>query len=263
LGGGAVFFWVMQNCKIEKAYLNELNPDIYLCYVAIQKDVESVIKHLKNLENKYHKLNDEDQSDFYYQVRSEYNENRKTIKSDQLNPKEILTRVAMTIFLNRTCFNGLYRLNASGGFNVPFGRYKNPLICNKENLLAISELLQKAVITNEDFAVVKKHIKPDSFVYFDPPYRPLNKTSNFTSYMANVFDDKEQERLAGLVKALSNKGRIKIMLSNSDPKNENPSDDFFDKLYDGFNLVRIKARRLINCNVSKRSHINEIIVTNY
>lgn len=263
LGGGAVFFWVMQNCKIEKSYLNELNPEIYLCYVAIQKDVGSVIKHLKNLENKYHKMNDEEQSTFFYQVRNEYNTFRKTAKTKQLSSKEVSARVAMTIFLNRTCFNGLYRVNASGDFNVPFGRYKNPLICNEENLLAISELLQKSVITNEDFAVVKKQIKPNSFVYFDPPYRPLNKTSNFTSYIANVFDDEEQMRLAGLVKSLSSKNGVKIMLSNSDPKNQDPNDDFFDKLYEDFNLTRLKAKRLINCNAAKRAQISEILVTNY
>ena len=263
LGGGAVFLWVMQNCKIEKAYLNELNPEIYLCYSAIQKDVGSVIKHLRSLEDKYHKMNGDEQSNFYYQVRCEYNEVSGTNKSKQLSHKEIPTRVAKTIFLNRTCFNGLYRVNASGNFNVPFGRYKNPLICNEENLLAVSELLQKAVITNEDFAVVKKQIKPNSFVYFDPPYRPLNKTSNFTSYMANIFDDGEQKRLAGLTKTLSSKRGVKIMLSNSDPKNEDPNDDFFDKLYEGFNMIRIKAKRLINCNASRRIHISEILVTNY
>lgn len=263
LGGGAVFFWVMQNCKIKKAYVNEFNPEIYLCYVAIQANVESVIKHLKGMEQKYHKLPLEEQGIFYYKIREQYNDHKDKIDYNNYKSEQFSKRASLTIFLNRTCFNGLYRVNSKGGFNVPFGKYKNPTICNEENLRAISKLLQNVTITNEDFSIVKKQIKSSSFVYFDPPYRPLNKTSSFTSYLANVFNDKEQERLAALFKDLHESKDVKIMLSNSDPQNEDLNDNFFDELYKGFNLVRLKAKRIINCNATKRGQINEILVTNY
>jgi len=179
LGGGAVLFWVMQNCKIKKAYVNELNPEIYLCYVAIQNDVESVIKHLKFLEKKYHGLSNNEQETFYYDIRDTYN-NKIKVDVAVYKSKQFSKRAAMTIFLNRTCFNGLYRVNAKGYFNVPFGRYKNPAICNEENLRAISKLLRNVHITNDDFSVVKNQIKLGSFIYFDPTYYSVRKTTSFT-----------------------------------------------------------------------------------
>jgi len=263
LGSGAVFFWVMQNCKIEKAYINEFNPEIYLCYVAIQKDVEKVIKYLKSLEKKYRALDLVNQEALYYQIREKYNQTRRNTKVDQHYSKERSERAAMTIFLNRTCFNGLYRVNSRGEFNVPFGRYKNPTICDIRNLRAASRILKDAVVTNNDFSIIKKHIKKDSFVYFDPPYRPLNKTSSFTSYSNNEFDDTEQKRLAAVFKQLSQIEGVKIMLSNSDPKNENKEDNFFEHLYSDFKIERLKARRMINCDASRRGEINELLVMNY
>ena len=263
LGSGAVFFWVMQNCKIEKAYINEFNPEIYLCYVAIQKDVEKVIKYLKSLEKKYRALDLVNQEAFYYQIREKYNQTKRNAKFDQHYSKERSERAAMTIFLNRTCFNGLYRVNSKGEFNVPFGRYKNPTICNIQNLRAANRILKGAVVTNNDFSDIKKHIKKDSFVYFDPPYRPLNKTSSFTSYSNNEFDDNEQKRLAAVFKKLSQIEGVKIMLSNSDPKNENKEDNFFEHLYADFKIERLKAKRMINCDASRRGEINELLVMNY
>jgi DNA adenine methylase len=263
LGSGAVFFWVIQNCKIEKAYINEFNPEIYLCYVAIQKDVERVIKYLKTLEKKYHSLNAVAQERFYYQIRTKYNQTRGNIDFEKYNTKKYPERASITIFLNRTCFNGLYRVNSKGDFNVPFGRYKKPTICDIQNLRGVNKVLKNVKITNKDFSVIQKHIKEQSFVYFDPPYRPLNRTSNFTSYSSNEFNDKEQERLAVVFKKLSEIDDVKIMLSNSDPKNENKEDNFFERLYDGFRIERLKARRMINCNAAKRGVINEILVMNY
>ena len=263
LGSGAVFFWVMQNCKIEKAYINEFNPEIYLCYVAIQSDIEKVIKYLKSLEEKYRALDLVNQEAFYYKIREKYNQTRRNTKFYQHYAKEHSGRAAMTIFLNRTCFNGLYRVNSKGEFNVPFGRYKNPTICNIQNLRAASRILKGAVVTNNDFSIIKKHIKKDSFVYFDPPYRPLNKTSSFTSYSNNGFDDMEQKRLAAVFKRLSQIEGVKIMLSNSDPKNENKDDNFFEHLYSDFKIERLKAKRMINCDASKRGEINELLVVNY
>jgi len=154
-------------------------------------------------------------------------------------------------------------VNSKGDFNVPFGRYKNPAICNIKNLRAVSRVLKNVIITNDDFAVVQKQVKQRSFVYFDPPYRPLNKTSSFTSYSHNDFDDKEQERLAAVFKKLSQIDGVRIMLSNSDPKNEDKKDNFFERLYSDFKIERLKARRMINCDASKRGEINELLVTNY
>ena len=263
LGSGAVFFWVMQNCKIEKAYINEFNPEIYLCYVAIQKNVEKVIKYLQSLEKKYRGLDLKGQETFYYQIRDKYNQTRRNINFDRCYTKKHSQRAAMTIFLNRTCFNGLYRVNSRNEFNVPFGKYKNPTICDAQNLRAVSRILKGTIITNKDFSIIQKHIKKGSFIYFDPPYRPLNKTSSFTSYSNNEFNDKEQERLAAVFKKLSKIDGVKIMLSNSDPKNEHKEDNFFEHLYSDFKIERLKARRMINCDASKRGEINELLVMNY
>jgi len=263
LGSGAVFFWVKQNCKLKDAFINEFNPEIYLCYVAIQGNVEKVIKSLRALEKKYYSFDSVAQEEFYYEIRHKYNATRKNVDFKHSQIKNYLNRSAATIFLNRTCFNGLYRVNSKGDFNVPFGRYENPTICNEDNLRAVSELLQGVVITNDDFGVVERQIKASSFVYFDPPYRPLNKTSSFTSYSANEFNDSEQQRLSVMFKKLSSINGVKLMLSNSDPKNEDKDDNFFDKLYNGFRIERLKAKRMINCNASKRSEINEILVMNY
>jgi len=263
LGSGAVFFWVMQNCKIEKAYINEFNPEIYLCYVAIKKDAERVISYLKTLEKEYHELDLAKQEELYYKIRDKYNQTRSQVNFKKYSSKEYPERAALIIFLNRTCFNGLYRVNSKGDFNVPFGRYKNPTICDTQNLRAVSRILKDVTISNSDFSVIQRQVQRHSFVYFDPPYRPLNKTSSFTSYSNNGFNDKEQERLAGFFKKLNNKEGVKLMLSNSDPKNENKKDSFFDSLYAGFRIERLKARRMINCNASKRGEINEILVMNY
>lgn len=263
LGSGAVFFWVKQNCKLEESFINEFNPEIYLCYAAIQSNVERVIKALKLLQKKYHTLDEVAREEWYYQIRHKYNATRKDINFKKLNVKRYSERAALTIFLNRTCFNGLYRVNSSGDFNVPFGRYKNPVICDVDNLKAVSWLLGGVEITNDDFSVVEQQIKKHSFVYFDPPYRPLNKTSKFTAYSSNEFNDKEQERLASVFKKLNKIDNVKIMLSNSDPKNEDKGDDYFERLYAGFRIERLKAKRMINCNASKRGEINEILVLNY
>ena len=166
------------------------------------------------------------------------------------------------IFLNKTCFNGLFRLNRRGEFNVPYGRYKNPGIMGEENLLRASQILQMAEIQSLDFANIRESANHNFFIYFDPPYRPISKTASFTSYSKYDFTDNDQIRLAKLFGEIGRNGN-KLMLSNSDPKNENPSDDFFEKHYRGFNISRVKAVRMINCKGDKRGAINELIITNY
>lgn len=258
LGSGAVFFWVSQHCNIKKAYLNELNSEIYLCYVAIKKDVKSVISHLTEYDTQYKSRTETDRENLYYEVREEYNTTRKNLNFKKYCPKSSPKRVAITIFLNRTCFNGLYRVNSKGNFNVPFGRYHSPRICDAENLRNVSKLLQNVEISNSDFTAVKSKLKEDSFVYFDPPYKPISETAKFTSYSADSFGDKDQERLAKLVRQIDNGNKAKIMLSNSAPKS-----NYFKRLYLGFRIEKITASRLINCVAEKRGKVNEILVMNY
>lgn len=265
LGSGAIFFYVMQNYPIKEAFLNELNTEIYLCYTAIQENVEGVIEQLKRYQRRYRTLNQNKKSFFYYEKRNEYNEGKRKI-SHQNYDTNWVKRAALTILLNRTCYNGLYRVNSAGDFNVPFGNYPNPAICDEDNLRAVNKVMKNVTITNDDFSIVKKKIKDNSFIYFDPPYRPLNKTSSFRSYSANDFNDNEQRRLASLVKEIhENRKMVKLMLSNSDPKNVNNNDHFFENIFSEpyFNIFRLKARRMINCKPEKRGEINEILVTNY
>ena len=168
----------------------------------------------------------------------------------------------MLIFLNKTCFNGLFRQNSRGGFNVPHGRYKNPKICDTNNINNVNKALCDTKIIYADFAKCKKYVASGSLVYFDPPYKPLNATSSFTAYTKNGFCDKEQLRLANLCKEFSKKD-VYVLLSNSDPSNENKKDNFFDEIYNGFNIRRVMANRMINCQGNKRSRIKELLIANY
>ena len=253
VGGGAVLFDVLQKFDIKQAVIVDTNKELINCYRCIKADVNEMIKQLETLQNNFHRS--KEQQKFYLEVRSKYN----TIK---LNGKYDFEKAADFIFLNKTCFNGLYRVNSKGEFNVPFGKYKTPLICDKDNLIIISRLLQKVTILYGDYSQVQEHIGNTTFLYFDPPYRPITITQSFVGYSQNGFNDDNQKELAEFFKQLSDKG-CKAMLSNSDPKNSNPNDNFFDDLYKDFDIQRINARRMINCQADKRGDITEIIVRNY
>jgi DNA adenine methylase len=261
IGGGAVFFDVAQQYKIQSAFLYDINQELILTWRVIQQDVYQLIETLDSFQKKYEKLNEDEQSKFYYDVRDDFNRSLHKVDYSKYNDDWIL-RAAQIIFLNRTCFNGLFRLNQKGEFNVPAGRYKNPKILDEKNLVNVSKLLSVAEIKHAGFLAVEHDIKENSFVYFDPPYRPISKTSGFTSYSKFKFEDDEQRQLAELFHRLHKKG-IKLMLSNSDPKNHDPNDNFFDEIYKDFNISRVPALRMINSNAAKRFAINEIIVTNY
>jgi DNA adenine methylase len=261
IGGGAVFFDVARQYNIQSAYLYDINEDLILTWRVIQQHVYQLIENLNSLQKKYEKLDEEKQSEFYYEVRTDFNRNLVKINYSKFSEHWIL-RAAQIIFLNKTCFNGLFRFNQKGAFNVPAGRYTNPKILDEQNLIQVSKLLEIAEIKNAGFTAVEADIAENSFVYFDPPYRPISKTSGFTSYSRFKFEDAEQTELADLFHRLHIKG-IKQMLSNSDPKNNDPNDNFFDDMYKDFNISRIPARRMINSDASKRVAINEIIVTNY
>jgi len=261
VGGGAVFFDIAQKYTIKSALLCDVNEELILTYQVVQKDVFKLMEHLEWLKKRYEKPGKQTQQQLYYEVRDEFNNSRFSINHESYSDKWI-KRAAQVIFLNKTCFNGLFRFNSKGAFNVPAGRYKNPKILDEQNLVNASKLLLAAEIRKADFKEITGHVKPGSFVYFDPPYRPLNHTSSFTAYSKNAFADTEQIALAALFTELNQKG-AKLMLSNSDPKNTDPNDHFFDELYKPFHIFRISAKRSINSNAAKRNAINEIIVTNY
>lgn len=259
IGGGAMFFYMVQQYPFEACYISDVNQDLILTYKTIQENVDDLIAALSVIQDQYRILNPEKRRVYYYQVRESFNQN---LAKTNLNHSAAIERAAQIIFLNRTCFNGLFRVNSHGEFNVPMGRYKNPRICDAENLKAVSQVLQKTQIQHGDFAQSEAFVNQDSFVYFDPPYRPLNKTSNFTAYVGASFDDREQERLRNFFVDLHGKG-AKLMLSNSDPKFENAEDDFFEQLYKDYVIHRIQAGRNINSKVLGRGKINEILVINY
>ena len=253
VGGGAMLFHILQKYKIKKAIINDVNKELMNCYSCIKEDVQNVIRILKKIETEY--LNSTDRDKFYLKIRHEYNETKLEQKFDFKKCSEF-------IFLNKTCFNGLYRVNKKGLFNVPHGKYKNPLICDEENLRSCSELLKKVNIHFGDYRKVISNVDEKDFIYFDPPYRPLLKNKSFVSYSEFGFDDEDQEILAAnFIKCNSKK--CLLLLSNSDPKNIDESDNFFDDLYKDFNIQRISANRMINSNGSKRGKIFELIIKNY
>ena len=261
LGGGAVYFDIYKKYTINNAFLFDINEELIICYKVIKNEVYDLIDILSCIEKEYKKLDTEKRKEYYYDVRNSYNINRFNIDYKRYSDNWKF-RAAQIIFLNKTCFNGLMRFNSIGKFNTPMGRYKNPKILDKENLLAVSKALTNALIEKADFTIIKEYMTKDSFVYYDPPYRPISKTSNFTSYSKYMFVDENQILLSELFKELD-KNNIFQMLSNSDPKNIDENDNFFDDIYSDYNIYRIDAKRSINSKANKRNEIKEIIVTNY
>jgi len=261
LGSGAVFFFISQKYSIKKAYLSDINEDLVLTFSVVQKNVFELIEELSSLKSKYIKRDEKEREKYFYEIREIFNSEKEKINFKKYS-SDWIRRAAKLIILNKTCFNGLFRLNRKGEFNVPFGRYKNPGILDENNLIGASKLLQIAEIFVTDFENIKNKLNDDFFVYFDPPYRPLSTTSSFTSYSKYDFTDDDQRRLATFYRELGINGN-KLMLSNSDPKNENKSDNFFEKLYHNFKIIRVRANRMINCNGNKRGKINELLILNY
>ncbi len=255
VGGGAVLFWILQKySNVKKAVINDINSDLINTYKVIRDRVEDLITILSQWEQEYHSFEEqiEEKKKYYYRKRKLFNARN----SDKV------TQAALFIFLNKTGYNGLYRVNRKNEFNVPIGSYKKPLICDRENLRAVNRLLQKVVILNGDFEQTLKYASGKTLFYCDPPYRPLSKTSNFTSYSKNEFDDKEQLRLAKFCRRVDEQGYYWI-LSNSDPKNINADDEFFEHLYKDYNIKRVLAKRFINSKASGRGAIYELLITNH
>lgn len=261
VGGGAVFFDVMQNYEVQQAYLYDINEDLILTYKVIQKDLEKVLDYLNSHQKVYQNLDVEKRTQYFYSQRSLFNEKKFKIQYQKYTESWV-EQAARVIFLNKTCFNGLFRYNSKGLFNTPQGKYKNPKILDEENLRNVSKLLALATIEVADFKQVQQDIQAHSFVYFDPPYRPISKTSSFTLYSKFNFKEEEQLALAGMFYDLDEKG-VYLMLSNSDPKNINPEDNFFDALYANYQITRVNAKRVINSNAKNRGEIKELIIMNY
>ena len=258
VGGGAMLFHMLQRFpNITKVVINDINPYLVTAYSTIKDNSEELIERLSTLEKHYYGLEDEEsKKDYFLGVRKIFNE--ETLDD--------IDRTKYMIFLNRTCFNGLYRVNAKGKFNVPFGRYIHPTICNTETIKADSEALNRVDITilNGDFERTLDHIGDGyNFFYFDPPYRPLNATSSFTSYSKEDFNDEEQIRLRDFCAMLGERDNIEWMLSNADCAAKNPEDMFFENIYRNFFINRVYAARAINANASKRGKLTELLISNY
>ena len=261
IGGGALFFFLKNKYDISNLFLFDVNPDLIIAYKTIQRDPQKIIEELKEIEIFHLEKSESERKEHYYKIRALYNAQIHEFNYENYCD-DWVERTKYMIFLNKTCFNGLFRQNLKGEFNVPFGRYKNPKILDETNIIAVNGALENTEIFCADFEKSHDYIEKDSFVYLDPPYRPLNKTSNFTTYAKNGFLDTDQNRLAEFFKKMDNKGAY-LMLSNSDPKNENINDNFFDDLYHNYNITRINAKRNINSKTSKRGEINELIIKNY
>ena len=255
VGSGAVLFWMLNNFpEIEKAVINDINADLINVYQVIASKPQDLLSLLAILQTEFHHLESDPKKkkEYYYQKREQYN-NRRSDKTSQ---------AALLIFLNRTCYNGLYRVNKKNQFNVPIGSYKRPAIYDTTNILAVSEALQKVEIVIGDFEETLIHTNENSFFYFDPPYKPLSDTSSFNSYAKAEFNDTEQIRLRDFCMKLDDLGH-RWMLSNSDVKGIDSEDDFFDSLYSDFQIERVKAKRMINSNSAKRGELNELLIRNY
>lgn len=254
VGGGALFFSVLSKYDFEELYISDINAELINAYQAVKNDVNNLIAKLNEMQMLFLPMDENGRKYFYYTVRERFN-------STALTEETATDKAAQFIFLNKTCFNGLYRVNRKGQFNVPMGAYKNPTICDDENLRNIHEALQNVTIVCGDYSLSKSFIDKDTFVYLDPPYRPISETSAFTAYNSDVFDDEEQIRLSKFIDEINLSG-AKIVLSNSDPKNVNEDDNFFDDLYKNYKINRVAASRAISSKGDKRGKINELLICN-
>lgn len=257
VGGGAVLFDILNRYDLEEVYISDVNEELINSYVVIRDKVDMLIALLEEYQEEYLPMEKEDRKEYYLNKRSRFNELK--MQPDGIN---IVEKAALMIFLNKTCFNGLYRVNKKGAFNVPMGAYKKPLICDEDNIRAISTKLKGIEIVCGDYKKSEEFIDEATFVYFDPPYRPLTETASFTSYTSDMFFDEQQKELAEFVEAMSHRG-ARIVVSNSDPKNTDANDDFFDSIYSKQKIKRIEATRMINSKASGRGKIKELLISNF
>lgn len=257
IGSGAVLFDILSNYEFKEILINDINKELTNTYLQIKTNLESLLYELETIQNIFWNMDSDKRKIYYYEKRDQFN-SLKINDSEKIN----IDKASIFIFLNKTCFNGLFRVNKNGLFNVPMGSYKKPIIYDEKNLLKISEALQNITIQTGDYKNCLDFIDKNTFVYIDPPYRPISKTSNFTSYSENKFNDNDQFALGQFVNNINNKN-AKFIFSNSDPKNNNKEDNFFDDLYSEYHIERISAKRMINCNSQSRGIISELLIYNY
>lgn len=258
VGGGAVFFDLIKKYKFSEVVLSDINLELVILYKLVRDDIYHLIEELEKIQREYDVA--ENKSSYYYNMRMEYNFfDKKVSFASVVNSDNFIRRAALTVFLNKTCFNGLYRVNRKGEFNVPIGSYINPRIFDKSDMINASIALQNSIILHGDFEETDRFINKDSFVYYDPPYRPVSKTSAFISYSSTEFDDVAQKRLKDFFDKAHRKGALQ-MLSNSDPTNY-VEDSFFDDLYRDYKINRIYAKRSIRATGTQ--YIRELLITNY
>ena len=257
VGGGAVLFDILSKYGLKEVYISDINTELINAYRIIRDNIDVLISMLAAMQSEFVPMDTEHRKAYYLSKRERFND-LKVNGNESVN----IEKAALLIFLNKTCFNGLYRVNKKGLFNVPMGSYKNPLICDEENLRAVSEKLQNVTIVCGDYRQSADFIDDSTFVYFDPPYRPITDTASFTAYTENLFNDEEQIELAKFVDDMHRKG-AKIVISNSDPKNSNMEDEFFDNIYSSHKIKRVEATRMINCNSEARGKIKELLISNF
>ncbi|RDV15392.1 DNA adenine methylase [Pontibacter diazotrophicus] len=253
-GSGAVLFFMLREYGkyVKHAVINDINTTLTDCYLTIKHSPELLIKELAALEQQYFSYaSEEDRKKLFLEKREEFNHL-------QANPTR---KSALMIFLNKTCFNGLYRVNSKGGFNVPFGRYANPTICNAPVIRANSEALQKVEILNTDFTETERYIHADAFFYIDPPYKPISTTASFNAYAKEGFVDEDQVRLKEFCDTV-HEGQAYFVQSNSDTTNNDESNNFFQELYQDYTIEKVKAKRAINSKGSGRGEIFELLISN-
>lgn len=254
VGGGAMLFHMLQtHSNIKSAVINDINPDLTTCYTVVRDKPTDLLDVLSELQTRYHALpDDEARKEYFLNMRARYN--TRALADVELS--------ALFLFLNRTCFNGLYRVNKSGLFNVPFGKYASPTICDRQTILADSHLLQNVEILTGDFEQTFDKMGERTLFYFDPPYRPLSATSSFQNYAKEGFNDPEQIRLKKFCDRIAEAGGS-FMLSNSDCLAKDGQDRFFDELYENYEIQRVWASRSVSANASKRGKLTEILVRNF
>ncbi|WP_297813550.1 DNA adenine methylase [uncultured Finegoldia sp.] len=257
VGGGAVLFDILRQFELNEIYISDTNFELVNVYQTVRDNIWELICLLERIEGEFLGKNTDERKKFYLEKRKLFNE----LKINDTH-KISVERASLMIFLNKTCFNGLYRVNKKGLFNVPMGSYKSPLICDRKTLMAVSERLQQVNIVCVDYKKSRDFIDKNTFVYFDPPYRPLTDTSSFTAYTNEQFGDKEQIELAKFFDEMDRKG-AKILLSNSDPKNVDEQDNFFDDIYSSHRIRRIEAFRMINSKGNSRGKIKELLISNF
>lgn len=257
VGGGAVLFDVLSNYEIDEVLINDINAELTNTYSHIKNHLAELLLELTKMQEHFWPLDAEKRKEYYYEKRERFNF-LKVNGDEAVN----LEKAALFIFLNKTCFNGLFRVNKKGLFNVPMGAYKKPMICDKSNLTAISGLLENVTIKRGDYKECLEFIDENTFIYIDPPYRPLTATASFTSYAEADFNDKEQRELGAFMDSITDK-KAKVVISNSDPKNSDEEDTFFDDLYGRYNILRVTAKRMINCNGESRGNVSELLISNF